>query len=170
MTHTRTLVLVPALALALLVLAPPASAATEEVQVYLHELTGQGFHLVPPAYNAKAGDTIRFDVINQGLDHDNQQHDFIVCGDGPTPTSPCNHKLAFTGLIPNNATAIATITNAPAGDFAMYCDIPGHAEAGMTGTLHVAGSGATTKASGGGALLGTLISLAGLALFRRHAR
>ena len=150
-------------------LAPPASAATKEIQIYLHELTGQGFHLVPPEANAEAGDTIRFSVTNQGLDHDNQQHDFIVCGDGAAPTSPCERKLAFTALIPNNATAIATLANAPAGDYAMYCDIPGHAEAGMVGTLHVAGT-VTTKASGGGALLGTLMALCGLAVFRRHAR
>jgi uncharacterized cupredoxin-like copper-binding protein len=32
----------------------------------------------------------------------------------------------------------ATITiNAPAGDYEFYCNIPGHKEGGMVGTLHV---------------------------------
>jgi nitrite reductase (NO-forming) len=41
-----------------------------------------------------------------------------------------------SGDVQPGQTATVTI-NAPAGDYQYYCNIPGHKEAGMIGTLHV---------------------------------
>ena len=41
-----------------------------------------------------------------------------------------------SGLVPPGGTKEVEIT-AAAGDYQYYCDVPGHKEAGMVGTLHV---------------------------------
>ena len=156
-----------------LALVPVANAAGDVItkDVYLHEYS-QGFHMVPDSITANVGDTLRLTVRNQGVDHDNGPHDLVVCGDGPTPAVDCGDIWGFTPHIANNQTAVLTAVLKKPGTFTYYCDLPGHAQAGMAGTLTVQGAGATTtsKTSPGVAVLGSLIALAGVAIVRRKAR
>lgn len=162
----RALILTTLATLALTTTLPPAQAAQVDVPVYLHEYNGN-LHMIPDVANANVGDTVRFTIINEGVDHDNSPHNFWVCGDGTDPGSECNDKWGFSGQIANNQTAVVTIVAKKAGTFDYYCAIPGHKQAGMSGILTVAGNGPATKTSGGGALVGTLIALAAVAGIRR---
>ena len=55
--------------------------------------------------------------------------------------------VVHTGAIAAGATATLKVDLAKAGSYTFYCPIPGHRQAGMVGTLIVAGGGAA--ASGG---------------------
>ena len=48
-----------------------------------------------------------------------------------------------------------------------YCDVPGHAAAGMFAILNVKGAGAA-KPAPGAAVIGTLMALGAVALLRRR--
>jgi plastocyanin len=152
------------------VLPLPSDAKEVDVPVYLHEFQGS-LHMVPSTVEANVGDKIVFTVTNQGIDHDNSPHNFIVCGDGTNPSSDCNDKWAFSGMIQDNQTVVVTVPSVPkAGTFDYFCSIPGHKQAGMTGQLVVQGSGPTQKSSPGTATIGTLMALGAVALFARKVR
>lgn len=149
------LILVPVLAA---LLAPAAHA--EDIEVQLHELESGGFHVLPDAMNAQVGETMNLTVINQGQ----IAHDLVVCGDGPTPPSDCKDIWGFITPIQAGQSAKLTAVPKKAGTFTYYCSLPGHAAGGMRGTLTVQGTSGAQKPSPGVALIGTLMSLAAVAL------
>jgi MYXO-CTERM domain-containing protein len=155
------------LALALLALAPLASAQTEH-NVYLHDQGSSGvgrLHLTPPVLNAEVGETLVFTIYNQGA----TLHNLIVCGDGEKFEATCDDTWGRTRNLDANETALITFEAQKAGRFDYYCDIPGHKGGGMAGTL-VVQSEATEKS---GIPLGPLalaaLGAAAMALRRRVA-
>lgn len=158
------------LALAFLALLVPTAAAREfEEIVYLHEYA-DGLHITPKQINAQAGDVIRMTVINQGQG----LHNLKVCADeGQSPSAPprdCERLGAFTRNLIANESAPAVFTVPGSSAYWYYCDIPGHTEGGMAGTILVASDAGGTKESGSGVVLGALAGLAAAAvLARRHA-
>lgn len=157
----RTLVF-PTLALALL--APTSQAVDLDVQ--LHELETGGFHILPDVIDAQKGEPLNLTVFNQGQ----IAHDLVVCGDGPTPPSDCKDVWGFVLPLQPDQTAKLSAVAKKAGTFAYYCSLPGHAAGGMQGKLVVQGTDAGDKPAPGIALIGTLMSLAAVALLVRRER
>ena len=64
---------------------------------------------------------------------------FNLINDGKTP-----HNFSIAGMTSDNlapaATATMTVDLSTAGDYSYLCTLPGHAEAGMQGTLTVSGT------------------------------
>ncbi|MFA5862475.1 MAG: hypothetical protein WDA16_12345 [Candidatus Thermoplasmatota archaeon] len=170
MTPRRHFTIAFVATLALTTALPSAHAALVESPVFLHEIQGLGFHMIVQSNSANVGDTIRFTAFNQGTDHDNAAHEVVFCGDGPTPSNSCRDQWASSGLIFNNQTAVIDVPAKRAGDFAIYCDLRGHAAAGMAEVFRITGDTTTPKTSGGGALIGTLIALAGVAVIHRTGK
>jgi uncharacterized cupredoxin-like copper-binding protein len=83
------------------------------------------FELVPDHLELEAGKTYLFQVENVH----NAAHNVFI-GDRGSET------LAFSATISGGATTSFTWT-AEAGEFDMWCDVPGHADAGMIGTVSV---------------------------------
>lgn len=161
---------------AALALASSAAAIAIPVEVQLHDAGagGFGFHVLPEEMNARVGDTMHLHVVVS--ESDQTVHDLVVCGDvvpvkdkKAQPPSSCRDKWAFTVPIDVGSSRDINFTVPKSGDFAYYCDIPGHAQGGMSGTLHVAGSTTSpTKSSPTTALIGTLVALVAVALARRR--
>jgi nitrite reductase (NO-forming) len=67
-------------------------------------------------------------------------------------TGSVTHDVTFddgTKLAANAGETVTGTVNVPAAGIAFHCSIPGHAAAGMTGTVSVAGSGTAAGSSGG---------------------
>lgn len=147
---------------ATLLLLPTALAAEQQHAVYLHEYTG-GLHIVPEEIRANVGDTLRFDVLNQGT----APHNLIVCGDGTKPQEACTDRWGFTPMLEANQSAPLTFTIEKAGTFDYYCSIPGHKGGGMKGLLIVSG-GDESSSIPALPVAGVLALLATLALVGRR--
>lgn len=87
----------------------------------------------PKEFSIPADTEVTVTVTNAGA----LQHDFHV------------DKLDITTEILNSGASATVKIKAPAGTYEFWCTIPGHKEAGMTGTMTVGGSGG--GAAGGGA-------------------
>jgi uncharacterized cupredoxin-like copper-binding protein len=83
------------------------------------------FAYSPNTFTAKVGEKITFNVTNKGT----IDHTFVILGQ--------NGQEAAKILIAVGATQQLEYTPTAAGDYKIECDIPGHAEAGMTGKLTV---------------------------------
>lgn len=150
-------------ALAAALAAAPAHAQegrTIAVQAQLHD-TALGPHMVPERIDARVGDTLVVEVINQGT----TKHNLVFCGDSPAG-STCNEKTAFTPLLEPGETRNLTVRVTKPGTFEYYCDIPGHRQGGMRGELHVQGE--AVKETPGAAPLALLALAAALALTLRR--
>lgn len=77
----------------------------------------------PDTLRVEAGEPVNITVTNAG----NAFHDFTVTG------------LDFMIDVPAGATATGGLTVDEPGEYAFECTVPGHAAAGMTGTLVVTG-------------------------------
>lgn len=109
--------------------AAPAGAAgvPEAVRVELGDL------FIRPERLEVAVGTVTFDVRNVGQ----TEHNFAIEGEGGTE------------MIPPGESATLTVHDLEAGDYTYVCEVTGHADGGMTGTLVVAegkGSGTTRAA------------------------
>ena len=84
------------------------------------------FAFNPNTFEAKAGDQLTFKVTNKGT----VDHNFVILNaDG-------SQELAKTE-IKVGQTATLNYTPPAAGTYQIDCNLPGHKEAGMTGTLTV---------------------------------
>lgn len=83
------------------------------------------FAFAPNTFDAKAGEEITFNVSNKGT----LEHNFVVF-------DPSGAEIA-RGTIAVGATSPVKATPSAAGDYTVVCDVAGHKEAGMTGTLTV---------------------------------
>ena len=89
---------------------------TETFQVEATE-----FHFSPANFTVNAGGTIRFEIRNTGK----ETHEFELL------------ELKLEAVIPPGDKVTLTIPKAVAGVYKIQCDLPGHAEKGMTGELLV---------------------------------
>jgi nitrite reductase (NO-forming) len=70
-----------------------------------------------------------------------------------TNTGAIQHNITFadgTSAVADPGASAKVVVNVPAAGLMFSCTIPGHAAAGMTGMIEVAGSAATTPPSGSG--------------------
>ena len=98
-----------------------AAATTDDEQVIEVEL-GDLF-IKPTKLEAQAG-AIRFEVTNNGK----TEHNFAIEG------------LGGTEMIPPGESATLQVASVNAGSYTYICEVSGHAQGGMTGTLTVGGS------------------------------
>jgi uncharacterized cupredoxin-like copper-binding protein len=99
----------------------PASSSGSTFNV-----TATEFKFEPNTFNAKAGDPLTFKVTNKGT----VDHNFVILNaDG-------SQELAKTE-IKVGQTATLNYTPPAAGTYQIDCNLPGHKEAGMIGTLTV---------------------------------
>ena len=80
------------------------------------------FQFDPSAITASVGDTVNVTLDNTGA----LEHNFVL--------TEFNVSL---GPVPGGQTANGSFTPDAAGTYEYFCDVPGHREAGMVGTLTV---------------------------------
>lgn len=111
-----------------MVLALPVSAAcggsggqpAGSIKVSMSE-----FKFSPSDVSVPAGKVV-FYLVNAGQ----APHDMVVFG-------PEGKQLAKSELVQAGNAATFTVDNLAAGTYTLVCDVPGHREAGMVGTLTV---------------------------------
>jgi nitrite reductase (NO-forming) len=96
--------------------AQAAPAAAAPVTVVSHDI-----YFDPKEVTIPANTDVTVDLPNEGV----TLHDFSI------------DALGISVSIQPGATE-HVVVNAPPGDYEYYCNVPGHKEAGMVGTLHVA--------------------------------
>ena len=79
----------------------------------------------PSQINAKAG-KVDFYLVNAGT----VAHDMVI-------TDSTGKSVAKSELVSAGDSFNFSIDNLPAGSYQFYCDVPGHKESGMVGTLTV---------------------------------
>lgn len=80
------------------------------------------FTFNPETLSASVGQTMNVTLDNEGV----LEHNFVI------------QELGVSlGPVPGGQTASGSFTPSAAGSFEYYCDVPGHREAGMVGTLTV---------------------------------
>ena len=83
------------------------------------------FKYSPSTISASAG-TVTFDLVNQGR----TAHDMVVADSS-------GKVLGKSSLVGAGQEAEFSVQIPQPGTYQVYCDLPGHREAGMTGTLDV---------------------------------
>jgi manganese oxidase len=108
---------------------PSAAAAAPQS----FDVSETEFKIEPATINAAAGAPLTFNVSNDGQ----AEHDFTIDGADGTEVIPAG-----------DATELVVDALEP-GEYRLFCSLPGHADAGMEGTLTVAAdAGAQTGGSG----------------------
>ncbi|MCC7023844.1 MAG: cupredoxin domain-containing protein, partial [Thermomicrobiales bacterium] len=107
-----------------------APAAAETVTVTSHDI-----YFDPKEVTIPANTDVTFDLPNEGV----TEHDFSI------------DALGIAVPLPIGETDKSVVINAPPGDYEYYCNVPGHKEAGMVGTLHVVEGAAAPAAAEGAA-------------------
>jgi uncharacterized cupredoxin-like copper-binding protein len=105
--------------------APPA-AAPQTVTVTSHDI-----YFDPKELTIPANTDVTVELPNEGV----TAHDFSI------------DALGIAVALPPGETK-SVVINAPPGDYEYYCNVPGHKEAGMVGTLHVVEGAAAPAAEG----------------------
>jgi uncharacterized cupredoxin-like copper-binding protein len=170
---------------ALVALVPSATAAQVTLTLHVGTLSdGSGkMYAKPATMTANAGDTITLTVVNDDVDANGAvktPHDIVVDGmsapqqGGECKAVPEGDRDADTGPkaefeVCDRTSASGTFTvPSKGGSFDYHCEVPGHEELGMKGTLTVQGS--STKTPGFDALpLGIALLGAGLLARRKLA-
>jgi plastocyanin len=106
-------------AIVVLAWAIPAMAAHSRTAGTAVTVTGTEFHFALSKSSVPHG-TVTFKFVNKGA----LAHDFSING-------------KKTPVINKGATSTLTVTFAKAGSYPYSCTVPGHAAAGMKGTLKV---------------------------------
>jgi len=85
-------------------------------------LKATDFEFTPEEFDAKVGDVVRVELVNEG----NVAHSYVA------------EKLSVKTekVLPGESTTV-TFTAEEAGEIEFVCDVPGHEQIGMKGTLHV---------------------------------
>lgn len=89
------------------------------------KVTMTEFKFSPADINAPAGKVV-FDLVNAGQ----APHDMVVL-------DPSTKQVAKSELVQPGNDSVFTVDNLAAGDYKFFCDVPGHREAGMVGTLTI---------------------------------
>lgn len=83
------------------------------------------FKFAPSDIDAPAGKVV-FYLVNAGQ----ASHDLVV-------VDPSGKQVAKSELVQAGANSVFTVDSVAAGSYTIVCDVPGHREAGMVGTLTV---------------------------------
>jgi uncharacterized cupredoxin-like copper-binding protein len=83
------------------------------------------FSFNPKDLSPPAGKVVFF-LLNEGQ----APHDMVILDSS-------DKRVAKSELVQPGNNSVFTIDNLPAGTYIVVCDVPGHREAGMTGTLTV---------------------------------
>ena len=121
------LILVVILAFILLPAAAACKGGEEQVMSGEIEIEAGEFYFKPENITVKAGTPVKFVVTNTGK----VEHDFSF------PSLGITHAHAEPGHILPGQTDSLEITFDQAGTYIFDCSIPGHADAGMKGTVKV---------------------------------
>lgn len=87
------------------------------------QVTVVDFNFKPKDISVPAGKVVFF-LINSGP----SAHDMLIA-------DSTGKTLARSSLVQSGDTFTFTIDNLPAGKYVFYCDVPGHRQLGMEGTL-----------------------------------
>ncbi len=98
---------------------PPPGAIT---------VTMTEYKFTPSNLELKSGNAT-FYLVNSG----GQQHDMVIA-------DAKGKVMARSELVSAGDTSNFVVTELPAGTYGIYCDVPGHKESGMVGTLKVDGA------------------------------
>lgn len=148
--HTRwifpRLLIVTTLALFLAVVSTARAASPQEVK-----LTAQEFSFTPNTVTLTVGQPVHLTVVNAGkLAHDIKSDipianlTYIRANNDPSEQKANAAKGVFDVDFNAGATSEVTFTPTKPGTYPFKCDVPGHAEAGMTGTFVVQAAPAST--------------------------
>jgi uncharacterized cupredoxin-like copper-binding protein len=94
------------------------------------------FQFTPSSASVSAGDEVEVTLTNAGA----LEHSWVLVGEGTdaaTATDANAINNATTGTVAPGGTGTATFTAPDAGSYQFVCTVPGHAAAGMVGTLTV---------------------------------
>ena len=83
------------------------------------------FAYTPNKFDAKVGEKLTFKITNKGT----LDHSLVIAGADGAVITRVDVKLG--------STATLDFTPSKAGTYQFYCDVPGHKESGMTGTINV---------------------------------
>jgi uncharacterized cupredoxin-like copper-binding protein len=83
------------------------------------------FNFKPKDISVPAGKVVFF-LVNSGP----AAHDMLIA-------DSTGKTLARSSLVQSGDTFTFTVDNLPAGKYVFYCDVPGHRQSGMEGTLTV---------------------------------
>lgn len=83
------------------------------------------FAYTPNKFDAKVGEKLTFKITNKGT----LDHSLVIAGPDGAVITRVDVKLG--------STATLDFTPSKAGTYQFYCDVPGHKESGMTGTINV---------------------------------
>ena len=100
--------------------APAPAAGAKVIPVETSE-----FAFAPNKFDAKVGDKLTFKITNKGT----LDHSFVITGPDGAVISRVDVKLGTPASLDFTATK--------AGVYQISCDVPGHKESGMVGTLTV---------------------------------
>jgi len=107
------------------------------------------FTIEPAMIEAPAGQTLSFEVSNTGT----VPHTFAV---------DTTDGVVVTRELANGDTQTLEVPPLDAGDYKIYCTVPGHEDAGMVGTLAVSAEGDTATAAGGSGATGATGATGGM--------
>ncbi len=116
--HYQFILITALLALALAACGGGGEATAETITVKAQDT----FKYDPPTLTAKVGETVNIVLDNEGV----LEHNFVI-----------TELSVALGPVPGGQTAPGSFTPSQAGAFEYFCDVPGHREAGMVGTLTV---------------------------------
>ncbi len=85
-------------------------------------LVAKEFSYTPNKVTVKVGQPVQLVLDNKGV----IEHDFVI-----------DRFKVKMGIVQPGKTGTVTFTPSAKGTFPFYCSVPGHKEAGMTGTLVV---------------------------------
>lgn len=83
------------------------------------------FKFNPSSLSVKAGTAV-FYLVNVG----STSHDMVI-------TDSSNKQIAKSDLVQAGASSTFTVNNLASGSYTTFCDLPGHRDSGMQGTLQV---------------------------------
>lgn len=98
----------------------PAPAAGRTIAIDATE-----FAYTPNKFDAKVGEKLTLKITNKGT----LDHSLVIAGADGAVITRVDVKLG--------STATLDFTPSKAGTYQFYCDVPGHKESGMTGTINV---------------------------------
>jgi nitrite reductase (NO-forming) len=94
------------------------------------------FQFTPSSATVSAGDEVEVTLNNAGA----LDHSWVLVAQGTDPATATDANAisnASTGTVAPGGTGTATFTAPDAGSYQFLCTVPGHAAAGMVGTLTV---------------------------------
>jgi uncharacterized cupredoxin-like copper-binding protein len=97
----------------------PATGGGKTISVDAAEFT-----FAPNKLDAKVGEKLTFKITNKGT----LDHSFVVADAGGTVIGRIDVKIG--------GSASLDFTPSKAGTYQFYCDVPGHKESGMIGTIN----------------------------------